>query len=278
MTTFDSVAEPATIEPPPVRRSRKKSKPDPVFELLNSHAHREFMEIDKRMLLVPVEDYQRNEADGRISTEIAMHYDLVAFSCLLVIKRTNGDLMVADGGTRLSGALKRSDITTVPCLVFSGLTEKEEADVFLRINNNRRRLQVEQLHHAELFSDHDLAIRSQRLIDRLRNHGIGFDSLSGMRYCVRSNMSAIDTVVMILTQTITDRHVTARVMKGLFTLEVTMRRQDKTLAKRSTMNRIANTFGTFDAVVNAVIKPRTAGHGADMAKALAKTLRITGVF
>ena len=137
----------------PARRRRKASK---VFELLNAHAHAVFRRIDKNDLIVPVGDYQRDESEGRISDEIAMHFDIVAFGTLLVIERDDGTLIVADGGTRLSAALKRQDISEVACIVFSGLTEKQEADVFLRVNCNRRRLQTEQQHHAELFSEHDL--------------------------------------------------------------------------------------------------------------------------
>lgn len=260
------------VEPQPDRRRKKKVA---VFELLNEHAKREFMEIDKQKLKIPVSEYQRDESQGRIANEIAMHFDSVAFGVLLVIRRANGDFVVADGGTRLSAARKRRDLNLLPCIVFSGLTDKEEGDVFLRVNCNRRRLQTEQQHHAELYSDHDLARRSQELIDKLDRGGIGFDSLGTMRGCVKTGSTQITTVVDILIQIVRGHHLSARVLKGLFRLEIMLNKDgDKTLDKRSTIARMQAEFPHFDAVVNAVVRPRSGGSTVEMAAALAKQLRI----
>jgi hypothetical protein len=256
----------------PIRKRRQKKIA--VFELLNSHAKREYCEIDKSKLKVPISDYQRDESEGHIANEIAMHFDTVAFGVLLVIQRTDGELVVADGGTRLAGARLRKDITLVPCIVFSGLTDKEEGDVFLRVNCNRRKLQTDQQHHAELFSDHDLAVRSQMLLDKLNHSRIGFESLSTMRNSVRMHSAAIGTIVNILIQIAADKHVTARVMKGLVRLEVTLNKSDRTLDKRSTIKRMQEKFSSFDAVVNAMVRPRTIGSTVEMARALARTLHI----
>jgi hypothetical protein len=254
--------------------AKRRQKKEAVFELLNSHAKREFRMVGKHELIVPINDYQRDESEGRIATEIAMHFDVVAFCVLLVIERANGELIVADGGTRLAGAKRRSDVPTVPCLVFSGLTDKQEADVFLRVNNNRRKLQTEQLHHAELFSEHELAMRSQDLLDRLQARRIGFDSLRTMRSCVKTNNTAIGTLIEILISIANDKYVTARVMKGLFRLEVVLNKRHMTLNRRNIIARMQREFGSFDAVVNAVVKPQSLGSTMDMARALARTLRI----
>jgi hypothetical protein len=191
-----------------------------------------------------------------------------------VIERANGELVVADGGTRLAGACQRADIGSVPCIVYSGLTDKQEGEVFLRVNGNRRKLQTDQQHHAELFSDHDFARKTQDLIDALQHFHVGFDSLNTMRNCVKANYPAIQTIVSILTRIAHDRHITSRVMKGLFRLEMILNKHNKTLDKRGTIKRMQEQFGTFDAVVNAIIKPRTMGSTVEMARALARTLRI----
>jgi len=253
---------------------KRRPKKVPVFELLNEHAERSFREIDKNNLMIPVDDYQRDESEGRIATEVAMHFDLVAFGVLLVIERANGELIVVDGGTRLCGALRRADISAVPCIVFSGLTEKQEGDVFLRVNCNRRKLQTEQQHKAELFSSHYLAVSSQALINCLINSRVGFDSLSTMRNCVKANSASIKTIIDILIHIAVDKHVTARVMKSLFRLELVLNKHDKTLNRRPTIKRMQEQFGSFDNVVNAIAKPRTHGNTMDMAKALARTLKI----
>lgn len=267
MTDADSVTRTTT------RRRQKRQQPPPL-EMLNEHATREFMEIDKRKLIVPVTDYQRDESQGRIASDIAVRFDKVAFGVLLVIKRENGELAVADGGTRLSAANRRNDITTVPCIVFSGLTDKQESEVFLRVNVTRRKLQTEQQHHAELFSEWQLAITTERHIQDLRGNGITFDSLSTMRSCVKTDAVAIDTIKSILCSSASGKHLTSRVLKGLFRFEVVLKRNNKTLRRPKTIARMQQKFDHLDAAVNAVIKPRSTGNALDMARAVARTLNI----
>jgi hypothetical protein len=255
------------------RRGRRQKKV-PVFESLNEHATRDFRLIDKNALTVPVLDYQRNESEGRIAAEIAMHFDIVSFGALLVIERADGSLVVADGGTRLAGACQRNDIVEVPCVVFAGLTAKEEGDVFLRVNCNRRKLQTDQQHHAELYSDHDLAKHAQRLLDHLAHYRVGFDSLSTMRYCVRTNLEVSQTVVGLLVTVGIDKHVSARVMKAMFRLETVLNKNDRTLNRRPIVNRMQGVFHSFEHVVNSQVGPRQGGNTVDMARALARTLKI----
>ena len=258
----------------PATKRRRRQKKQRVFEKLNEHAKREFREIDKHQLIVPVEDYQRDESEGRIAADIATHFDCVAFHVLLVIERTNGELVVADGGTRLSAAMLRDDITTVPCIVFSGLTEQQEADVFLRINLNRRKLRTAQQHHAELYSGDDLATTAQHFIDTLHAGRVGFDSLDTIRMAVKLEYVATRTVVEILLQVAVDKHVTARVWKGLVRLESLLNKDNSTLNRRPVIKKMLDRFGTFDAVVNVTVAPRSRGDQNNYARALAKTLHI----
>jgi len=261
-----------TLQESTSRSRRRRVKP--VFELLNEHAVCEYKAVPKDRLIIPVDEYQRDESEGRIAAEIAMHFDRVAFGVLLVIQRADGTMMVADGGTRLSAAKQRQDIDTVPCIVFSGLTDKQEADVFLRVNLNRRKLRVNQQHHAELFSDHVLAVKTQQLIDRLSHARVGWDSLDTMRKCVRQNHSAVDTVTQILASVAVDKHVTARVMKGLVRLEIILVKEGRTLNRPPVIRKIYDRFGTFDAVVNVTVEPRRQGDATIFARALARTLQI----
>ena len=126
--------------------------------MFNTHATREFREIAKEKLIIPIADYQRDESERKIASEIARHFEQVAFGVLLVIRRENGDLVVADGGTRLSAAFQRADIDTVPCILFSGLTDKVGGGRFSARQCQSSQTKTEQQHHAELFSEHDLAV------------------------------------------------------------------------------------------------------------------------
>ena len=111
-------------------------------------------------------------------------------------------------------------------------------------------------------------------MDRLHRSRVGFDSLKTMRACVKAGYVAIEILTSILLQIAIDRHITARVMKGLFRLEVLLNKEHRTLNRRPTIRRMQDQLHTFDAVVNAVVKPRQMGSTVDMARVLARTLRI----
>jgi hypothetical protein len=166
---------------------------------------REFRLINKKNLTIPVELYQRDESDGKVAREIALHFDQVAFGALTVIERADGTLHIADGGTRWNAAMHRADIGNVPCMVFSDLSDKEACDTFLRINLNRRKLTTPQQQHGELFAGHDLAIRADAAEKLFAQYGIGFDSLNHLRACLRSQGKAADTLIKIMPEFATQR-------------------------------------------------------------------------
>jgi hypothetical protein len=261
---------------PTIEKSKrtKQKRQQRIFEKLNEHAIRTYRDIPKEQLIVPVNEYQRDESEGRIAAEITMHFDIVAFGAITVIERSTGELVIADGGTRHAGAMQRYDILTVPCIVFSGLTAKQEADVFLRINLMRRKLSVQNRHHAELFSGEQLAEKTQQFIDALHAAGIGWDSLRTMRDCVKRDFSAANVIIGILIQVAQGRHITARVMKGMVRLEIVLNKENRTLDRQSTINKIRDRISQFDAVVNAMVEPRKIGDQNLFARAIARTLNI----
>ena len=134
-------------------------------------------------------EYQRDESEGRIAKEIAMHFDDVAFGAITVIRRDDNSMVVADGGTRLSAARIRGDITHVNCMVYTGLTDKQEADTFLRINMNRRRLRTEQQQKSEFYAGHKLAVVVDGILNWFLTERVGFDSLKVLRSCLRGTSS-----------------------------------------------------------------------------------------
>jgi hypothetical protein len=235
---------------------RRKAPPTPITVL--EHVTQAFRHIDKNKLRVPVEEYQRDEAHGLIAKEIAIHFNIVAFGALTVIERSNGagsEYLVADGGTRLAGAMMREDIVMVPCMVYSGLTREEEADVFLAINQTRKRLGVEQLQHAQEFAGDELALRVAEILASLKVHRVDFNGLGALRRCVRGQPKATDTVIALLYKCAPDLHVGVRVFKGLVYLEQAMNtKRGSSLNERTRLTKLKTKFGQLDAAVNAAFK------------------------
>lgn len=243
-----------TLEPEQTRK-RKQRPPTPV--LILEHATCEVRRISKHKLTIPVEEYQRDESTGVIAKDIAIHFNPVAFGALTVIERRNNGgspaLLVADGGTRLSGALMRDDIDEVLCLVFGNLTKEEEADVFLAINQNRRKLRVEQLQHSEVYAGRPHAKKVEEILVGFKQARIGFNALSALRRCVKRNPTETTTIQRLLHLVAVDKHVSVRVFKGLVCLETQMLKHARTLNDRGRIAKLKNKFGMLDTTVNAAL-------------------------
>lgn len=254
---------------------KRRRKPSTTFALINSHVKREYRMIDKTKLVVPVNEYQRDESEGRISSEIAQNFDVVAFGAITVIQSESGELRVLDGGTRLSAAMKRDDIKMVACLVFLGLTLAEEAEAFLRINENRRKLQIWQLQHAEVAANRSLAIKAQDHLDRLAANRVGVASLAVLRRFIKTKDKATATIIDLLVLTAKDKHVSARVLTGLVILEAALNRDDdKTLNRKPIITKmLANFRGLHDACSGAVGSQKRTD-GKTLAGAIARNLKV----
>lgn len=265
-----------TLLPPddlPERQPRKK-KDKPVFKRLNSHAKRAFRMISKKKLMIPTDEYQRDESEGKIAREIAMNYDEVAFGALTVIQYPDGSLHVADGGTRLSAALLRDDIDQVPCMLYVGLTHVEAADTFMRINMNRRRLNTVQQQQAGEFAGHSLETRVREVLDGFESNSIGFDSLNTLRACTKTAPEATRNVSKMAWEFAHDKFMTARVFKGLVGLEVKLNKKGHTLDTRPNRKKLLDKFGFFDAAIQGAIPQRSSGDRDTCATAIAKIMSL----
>src|SRR5262245_7968887 len=86
-----------------------------------------------RFAMVPLDrlfidaDYQRPLTS--FVEEVTRDYDPAKVGTLLVSERDDGRYAVFDGQTRME-AMKRNGEPDAPCLVYSGLTEAEEAQLF----------------------------------------------------------------------------------------------------------------------------------------------------
>jgi hypothetical protein len=231
---------------------KRKQSPTPVAVL--EHVACQVRRIHKKQLIVPVDEYQRDESGGAIAKDIALQFNHVAFGALTVIERQDGvstTFLVADGGTRLAGALMRDDIHEVRCLVFSPLTRGEEADVFLAINQNRRRLRVEQLQHSEVYAGRPHAMRVEEIMVVFKEDHIGFNALSALRACEKRMPAETAVVEKLLHIVACNQHVGVRVFKGLVYLENMLRKQERSLQERSRVGKLKAKFGQLDATVNA---------------------------
>lgn len=116
-----------------------------------------FLEIDKNKLLIDHE-YQRTKiSKGRVN-ELASNWSWMACGCILVVERDDGEWYVFDGQHRVLAALKRSDIETLPCLVFEATGVDKEAMGFVQVNTNRGNISAAAKYKGLLAANDPVAV------------------------------------------------------------------------------------------------------------------------
>lgn len=95
----------------------------------------QFVLIDKNALRIN-DAYQRDANTAKI-VQITKEWSWIACGAIIVASRS-GEYWVIDGQHRVMSAIRRSDISAMPCLVFETQDVKEEAIGFLSANTNRK--------------------------------------------------------------------------------------------------------------------------------------------
>lgn len=231
--------------------------------------------ISKYELTVPSEDYQRDRSLSARAKGIAATFDFVAFGTLTVIERRDGSLVIADGGTRHSGAMMRTDLDKLPCQVFWDVSPEQEAEIFRKINVDRDKLVVSELQKAELFAGRDLAVEADKIMREFASYGVHFESLGVIRTLLVRRPRALRVVVQILQQIGAGRKVTAKVMKGLVYVEHSLHKRKETLNQRKYVSRIERVglHGMESAITGAIPKSAS-GNTKLYGAALMRVLKI----
>lgn len=102
--------------------------------------------LRESVLHVDRESYQRPLNQERVRA-MAAHFDKRLFGRLVVNQRANDHFFIVDGQHRFTAA-KLKGMVLIPCIVFYGLSQEEEADLFARWNSGQRRTSPFQNHHA----------------------------------------------------------------------------------------------------------------------------------
>lgn len=128
--------------------------------------------------------YQRdiNESHVKKMTE---DFDEALFGTLEISERSNGNAAVFDGQHRLLVARNRT-MTYAPCLVHTGLTPQQEADLFRRLQDGRKPLTTLDRFKARLFAGDPRANGVAKIVgEHDIEIGTGPRSIQGITYVER---------------------------------------------------------------------------------------------
>jgi hypothetical protein len=120
-----------------------------------------FKRVDKNELHID-HRYQRDANLAKV-TEIASEFSWPAFGVLIVTNRAD-KLYVVDGQHRFLGSMKRSDVTTVPCMIFESQGLPFEAKTFLDAQTKRKPVTAVAKYKALLVSKDPIALGVDKLV------------------------------------------------------------------------------------------------------------------
>lgn len=185
----------------------------------------EYMAIGKNDLFVD-NAYQRQANDTKI-LELARSWSWMACGAILVAERKDGTYFVFDGQHRVMAARKRSDITTLDCLVFSVDEITDEASGFLKSNTMRKPVTMIAKFKAMLVCEDELALYVSSVLDELglkieKNAKPGvFQSLSwAMKASERSKDGFAKTIRIVSSLAGSEHPIYEGMCRGIFYLHM----------------------------------------------------------
>lgn len=124
--------------------------------------------------------YQRDLDRARVERYAQAGFDQSLFQPLVVSLRADGRIAVIDGSHRhaLVVMLGWDDDKRIPCVVMTGLTLVEEAELFVQLQRQRRPLSAYDLFKADLTSRDPEAVSMQAVLQELGLRAVNKNSLA----------------------------------------------------------------------------------------------------
>jgi len=143
----------------------------------------------KEALLIDA-TYQRTMISETRVAAITQAWSWIACGSLIVSQRADGGLYVIDGQHRLVAAQRRSDITTLPCIVFVHESVEQEAMAFYRANCIRGNVTPYGKLRALLAASDPVAKDTVDLMEQCGYEPSQSDAAGGVR-CVNAFVNAV---------------------------------------------------------------------------------------
>jgi hypothetical protein len=196
--------------------------------------------VNKHRLLVDKE-YQRNTNDMKVLT-LAREWSWIACSSITVALR-DGEYYVVDGQHRVAAAMRRSDITELPCLVFKTAGIAVEAKGFLAANTQRKPMYSSEKFKALVVTESTEALLVQELAAQAGRH-ISRDTSPSTIGCIglllrlaKANPATLQKMWPMLTDVCKGYNLHERIVDGLMYLETNMP-EGESLTDRKWRSRI----------------------------------------
>lgn len=225
-----------------------------------------FMNIPKKDLLI---DYSYQRETSMLRNKIAAEFNNVVLGTLIVSKREDGKYYVMDGHQRLEAARSRSDVSTLPCMVYEMENVKDEAKVFDKIQTNRDRVSRIHRFQVRLTYEDPVALGIQKILD-LTGHTVKNDDTShavrcigAIERCYLRNARKFEEYWPFIVR-ICEGSIHESILKGIFFLVASMNldlNKDKNKLILAGREKLIRSINNVAALADASIGDKIAGMG-----------------
>src|SRR4051812_12748007 len=148
----------AMAEAPSTRKGR--AKPGPA--LVDTAAWPYHFEIVELSELAVDDAYQRPLTD--FWHKVRDNFDPALVGTLVVSERSTGKRFIIDGQPRWEAMKHQPELTGAPCLIYTGLSRAQEADLFAKLQTQRRGRRSYHRFRAQLIAKEPLAVRVAKVV------------------------------------------------------------------------------------------------------------------
>lgn len=218
---MSAVMEPKKINPGYGVTVTKEEKYGWNFD---SHQYDEFREVPLSELRVDHDQYQRHQSNSAIRS-IAGNWYWIACGALIVARRPCGTMTVIEGAHRLYAAKTRTDIKTLPCLIWNIDSIEQEAAMFIVINERRKAMRSIEKYNAGQTAKDPSCVSVAALLGKHGYHASSDDSdrhcgcIGLLRKLTTENSARCEKLFDLCVQVAKGGRIVAPVLSGLNALE-----------------------------------------------------------
>lgn len=195
-----------------------------------------------RFAVLPTDTLNVDESYQRPLTSfvkrIEKNFDPALLGTLVVSERADGTRMVVDGWTRKVGAERRG-VKELPCIVYSGLTQPQEAALFAKLQKERRGIASYHRFRAAVVAGEEEAVQIQRLANEC-GYELGTDAgkqisaVAALENVYRREPTLLERVLVIFREGWQDKYMpTGSMLRGMgYFLDRNNDVDDERLARR----------------------------------------------
>lgn len=184
-----------------------------------------------KLLLCVDDTYQRDNVEMR-ARELARDWWWMACGALIVVRRKDGQMVIIDGQHRWMAACRRSDIDTLPCVVFDegdgGVAE--EAAAFVKANSNRKTVRASDIFRAKAVAGDEWAVKASELIASIgrkastasRGSGKTIACIGALQRCLRGDEAAMRRIWPLVAEICEGLCIPDALLQGLHFIETSL--------------------------------------------------------